>query len=429
MLPRFVKDNRGFTLVEMLVVTAVFIVVVIISSDAFNKILSSSRKLTQSEESNIEGVVGLEMLRHDLAQSGYGLPWAPVDFEGDITDSIQILPKYDETDLALHKNFNDGDPSPLGYISVPRAIVAGNNIAAAAGTYNLLAGTDYLAIKAASVGRATASKRFTHVSYSSSGGTPQAREPRRWPAASDNIPNGSGVIVINRERDTSGKNYIAKLIYDPAATASTNYFYQTYPSAGSALPVEVSPQRTQDLYIVYGIDDDDLRMPFNRVNYFVARPNDTNKVPQMCAPNTGNLYKTTVNHSDGHLNYLPILDCVADMQIVLGWNFSDTTAVVDTYSNADGSVVSGIGATGNVQGALANAATLRDRLKVIKVYVLAQDGRKDTSYTSPSPIVVGNKDSGEESLTKSYNIAAAGWSNYRWKVYRIVVSPKNLIGS
>ncbi len=34
---------------------------------------------------------------------------------------------------------------------------------------------------------------------------------------------------------------------------------------------------------------------------------------------TGILYKGTVNHADGLLTELPLLDCVADMQVIFGW--------------------------------------------------------------------------------------------------------------
>ena len=46
---------------------------------AFNTIITNSSKSSKIEESNIEGMIGLEMMRHDLEQMGFGLPWG---FEG-----------------------------------------------------------------------------------------------------------------------------------------------------------------------------------------------------------------------------------------------------------------------------------------------------------------------------------------------------------
>ena len=49
---------------------------------------------------------------------------------------------------------------------------------------------------------------------------------------------------------------------------------------------------------------------------------DMKIIPQACAPNTGILYKATINQSDGAIinqsdGYpLAILDCVADMQVI-----------------------------------------------------------------------------------------------------------------
>jgi len=189
-----------------------------------------------------------------------------------------------------------------------------------------------------------------------------------------------------------------------------------------------------------------LRMPFNRTDYFVATPPAT-AVQQAthCAPGTGILYKAVLKHADGLLNYIPLMDCVAGMQVVLGWD-TDGDGLIDTWSNADGTKYSssltidsntitnallspsGTTSSGNSSPNLSIVGTglnIRTGLKMIKVYILAQNGKKDTNYTSPSPIVIGEDD--ESNLTYSLNISTKGWSNYRWKLYRIVVIPKNLL--
>src|SRR5664280_1739013 len=83
----YLAGEDGFTLIEMIVVMAIFIVVIIITSSAFNTVLSQTKKVSKSEESNIEGVIGLEMFRHDLAQAGFGL-FTDID--------ATALPVYDE---------------------------------------------------------------------------------------------------------------------------------------------------------------------------------------------------------------------------------------------------------------------------------------------------------------------------------------------
>ena len=73
-----IRNCKGFTLIELIVVMAVFVVVIAISGDAFKTVLQQASKLFRSEESNIEGIVGLEVFRHDLQQAGYGLYTEPL---------------------------------------------------------------------------------------------------------------------------------------------------------------------------------------------------------------------------------------------------------------------------------------------------------------------------------------------------------------
>jgi hypothetical protein len=146
-----------------------------------------------------------------------------------------------------------------------------------------------------------------------------------------------------------------------------------------------------------------------------------------CAPNTGVLYKTSVLQNNGKLNYIPLVDCVADMQVVYGWDLrnglvSGTDGLIDTYSNADGTAAVGAGAA-DLPAAAGNAATIRDSLKLVKIFILAQAGRKDATFSSPATFNM--YDAGESSLGRTYTLTSA-MQNYRWKVYKIVVTPKNL---
>ncbi len=404
------KMNRnGFTLVELLVTMAVFIVVIVIAGNSFNVILSHTARLFRSEESNIEGVIGLEVLRHDLQQAGYGL----------YTETMGI--NYEEAAAALANVYNDAPTN------VPRPLVVGNDLAAVTDTgdsgsnFNIVPLTDYIAIKGTSVARNKISQKWTYLRYTSND-----VYPNKWRSNAENFANGDKVMLLRRQIGASTQSITV-------VPNTTGAFY--YPFSASAFSHLTSA--SANVYSIYGVDDaGTLRMPFNRSDYFVARPQDATQIPSFCAPNTGMLYKTTVNHSGGKLNYVPVLDCVADMQVVLGWDMNGD-GMIDTYSNAAGSAVNGTGSTTEVQAAIANsgnnsAATtpsIRNNLKMIKVYVLAQQGRRDPGYTSPSLISIG--DSGEASLTRpatagKYDIAAAGWLNYRWKVYRIIARPKNL---
>ncbi|MFA7059398.1 MAG: PilW family protein [Pedobacter sp.] len=401
-------NNKGFTLVEMLVVMVVFVIIIAITGDSFNIILSQTSKMFRSEESNIEGVIGLEMFRHDLQQAGFGL----------FSETPPV--SYEEAAAAPANEYNDAATN------VPRPILAGDNHVAVdenddtGASFGVLAGTDYLVIKATSVGRNRTSQKWTYLKYTS-----HDVYPNTWMSSAENFNTSDRVVLLRRQIGAQSQSAslekapTGKFYYEYSNTA-----FSSYTTSSSAI------------FSVYGLGSDTTpRMPFNRTDYFVARPKDSKQVPPQCAPNIGILYKTTLN-KDGSLNYVPLVDCVADMQVVFGWDM-DGDGVVDTYSNAGGTFViaagsAPVGSTAAVQAAMSNtnnnsAATIpsiRNNLKMVKVYILAQQGKMDRGYTSPSPIIVGG--SGESSLTRSYDITAKGWQNYRWKVYQIVTRPKNL---
>lgn len=392
--PTFRFGQAGFSLVEMIVVTAVFVIVVMIASESFNRIFSRSSTLSQREESNIEGVVALEMFRKDLVQAGFGLPW---DFTG------ASPPAYSEATEDTADDYNDSATAS----KIPRAFAAGDNLDGA--TKGTLDKTDYLVLKGSPLTRNVAAQNWTYVNYSSTG-----KAPKRW--SDGNLVDGDRVVVLKRGFSESG--YTSKLMHNG------NTFFTTYDADG--LAAGFRPQVPGEMCFVYGISSDqDPRMPFNRSDYFLKRPSS---IPTSCADNTGVLYKGVVNQDDGKISEIPIMDCVADMQVVFGWDINED-GVVDTYSNADGSTVSGTGSTSDIQATMVNAAKLRNMLKLVKVYLMVQDGGKDPTYRNNQKIIVGNEVLGEESLTKKYEVAeldAKKWTNYRWKIYRIVVTPKNL---
>lgn len=414
------NNVQGFTLVEMIVVMAVFIVVIMITGDAFNTILKHTSKLFRSEESNVEGIIGLEMLRHDIQQAGYGLFWEQSDPAATYTGEAAAAPA---------NAFNDGTSGP------PRAVVTATYAAAtnisddASKTSSILPGSDYLVIKATSVARNSVAQKWSYLKYSSGSVT-----VNNWLSAAENfVSSPSDKVVVLRRVVSSSNN---RVILNPDQNGDS---YVAYSNAAFD---HMSSASTQ-VMTVYGVDNSaTLRMPFNRTDYFVAKP-PTGSKPSVCSANdkVGVLYKATVNQIGGTLNFTPILDCVADMQVVLGWDLRDsgcasgTDGQVDTWSNANGTVTTKDTASNascalvdptEVANAMADPATIRNSLKVIKVYILAQQGRKDSGYTSTNPLLVG--DSGESSLTRSFTLDS-DMLNYRWKVYRIVTRPKNLLSN
>ena len=82
---------------------------------------------------------------------------------------------------------------------------------------------------------------------------------------------------------------------------------------------------------------------------------------------------------------------------------------------------------------------VRAKLKYVKLYIMVQEGRKKPDYTNTNNLInntlavvvgdVGPNPPSNAALTRGYsaaNLTTLGWLNYRWKIYRIVVRPKNL---
>jgi prepilin-type N-terminal cleavage/methylation domain-containing protein len=407
------RNRKGFTLIEMIIVMVVFIVVIAISGEVFRIVLQQSSKIFRSEESNIEGIVGLEILRHDLQQAGYGL----------YTETLSTA-YTDEATVAPASTYNE-----TGKTRPPRALVAGNNLtgrsdttSVSGSTFNILDGSDYLVLKGLTLGRNAASQKWTYLENGLAGVAPKI-----WGSGAENLNSSDYVMLMRRTITQTGKT----LAIVPDAS---NNFYRKYDSSTMTAFKQYSSSTNE--YVIYGLDDSLPQMPFNRSDYFVARPSTSTSIPSLCAPNIGTLYKTVLSQSTGKLSYLPLLDCVADMQVVLGWDLTigNTAAagqdgMIDTWSSPDPASCAGSGCSmspGGVSDAMADPVLLAAALKVVKVYILAQVGRKDPGYISPSPITVG--DANEQSITRNYSLASDKL-NYHWKVYRIVVRPKNLVSN
>ena len=135
-------------------------------------------------------------------------------------------------------------------------------------------------------------------------------------------------------------------------------FFTTYSS--SAFPIEFSPAAATTRFVIYGVSPSttNLRRPFNRADYYIQRPAS---MPQACAPNTGVLYKATINQMQmGALNPDPLIDCVADMQVIYRLDTNNDGTIDSTVND-----ISGL-----------TAQQIRDRVKEVRVYILSHEGQK-----------------------------------------------------
>jgi hypothetical protein len=179
-------------------------------------------------------------------------------------------------------------------------------------------------------------------------------------------------------------------------------FSTTFANTLAFVPVE-----PYSANIVYGIDNVSPARPFNRAEYYIAN-NAEYPTPRHCAPNTGVLVKAVVAHDGTGTTptLLPLVDCAADMQIIYGLDADLDPATALAWSP---DISAGM-----------TAADIRAQLAEIRVHILAQEGQRDDSYTTPSNTIFV----GSQGVGKSFNVS--GYRNYRWKLYSIVVKPVNL---
>ncbi len=376
-----IKRKTGFTLVELIIVMGILGFVLAAMSTTLVGMLNQYRQQSKISESNIEGIIGLELLRQDIERAGYGLPW--------------VIPSgvaYNEGNAASTYN----DCSGTAPCNPPHQILSGNNNDNSAwiDSNSGIPHSDYLVIKAANISRNASSQRWTYL-------TPAG--VKSWSTTTVPTPDDpqSGDYVIVLQQGTSDNN----------ANTMRNLVSGGTPVKFSAVSSSYLPPASELPRFVYGISDSAGLMPFNRADYFIAGPNTALvnagvvTIPNRCAPNTGVLVKET----DGNTSdVLPLLDCVADMEVVYRLD-TDGDGKIDTPSDDITSL---------------SAQQIRAQLKEIRVYVLAHEGQRDNSYTYPwTTIYVGDKkiDGG---LGPTVSIGTN--VNYRWKLYTIVVKPKNL---
>ena len=349
------RRDSGFSLLELVIALAIVAVVLAAASTFFIGVVKQYKVQTKITESNVEGILGLEILRQDVESLGYGLPW-------------NNLPSYSE---ALSGVLNDDGVAPRAVASVDESTLGINN------------GSDYLVIKSARVGMDGAAGKWTTLRAGA--------VTRDWGSAEENLVSGDRVIVLS----PGGSNTDQRALLTPVGGADFGNLTSYDPD---------DPFATN---IVYGIGAmTTAKFPFNRADYYIA-DNTVYPTPRHCAPNTGTLVKRVVKHSDGTLgDPLPLLDCVADFQVIFGLD-NNADRVVDSWST-------------NVSVPLLSAAELRSQLVEVRIHILAQSGQRDASYSYPQDnIYVGSESAGRY-------FPLSGYRKYRWKQYIIVVKPKNL---
>jgi type II secretory pathway pseudopilin PulG len=432
------RKSEGFTLVELMITMVMFTFVIIAATEIFTTMVGQFKQQSKIAETQIEGLIGLDLLRRDIEHAGYGLPWNVIGVTG--WGNLKGYTEAASDGSPDPATYNDTAPNPA---RAPRALVAGNNNVDVGPNSDV---ADYLVIKAANVALNNASHKSTNL-YRVDDTTSRVRE---WndldgTLSDTRLETSDRVIVLSPgSTETNSKALVAK----SDGTFHTTYTRSTNPDSlidGASF----MPETTRHVRIVYGIapqnSDDDPpvaitpRMPFNRADYFISTAN----VPERCAGwnedpakrETGVLEKATVNHTDGGLSFLPLIDCVADMQVVLLLDmdgdgtigtrasaYSDTgMTVMDDAADPESASVA------DVQATLLNADQLRQRLREVRIFILAHEGQRDPDFGYENTTITV-ADPGNGSLGSTFDLTTiSDYEDYRWKVYKLAVKVYNFM--
>jgi prepilin-type N-terminal cleavage/methylation domain-containing protein len=395
--------KKGFSLIELVVTIFIFAIVMAIVTNAFIPALKHYKQQSKIAETEVEKIIGLEILRMDLELAGAGLPWLVEDIgeDGNFSNDWSNLDNYLEAADSPANKYNDANTAP------PRAIVSGNDV----GIPNSDEGinnSDYLVIKSMFIRLSTETHKWTYITNDTTIGKVVVNI---WSNIDENPENTSLVVAVEPARSANKQRILITTLDNITGTPS-QVFFTTFESLFSPSPPYLpSPDES---YLIYVIDPADnvtsLRMPFNRADYYISDRN----VPLRCAPNTGVLVKTPISHADGkRTEEIPLMDCVADFQLIYGLD-TNNDGEIDTRTN---------------DISLLSAEDIRSQLKEIRTYILAHEGQKDIEYNfGRSTIDVGEFGLGHDG-TNAFNLSSqigSEYKYYRWKVYKMLIRPENL---
>lgn len=415
------KEQKGFTLVELMVALVVFGIAMAAATSSFLPLVGHFTQQSKIAETQMESVISLDVLRNDIEQAGYGLP------QSIMNRSWNTINDYKEAiDGYFPHEFNDVDIAS-GMFNPPRAIVLGNEKGTGASGFGINY-SDHLVIKSTLVRKFSDAGKWTYIKWDKEDGI---QDPHVWDDDRRNISLNTLVTVMKTVKGEDKRVLVA--------STDSNEFYIRY---GDIIGSPFEPTDPLDTYLVYAVGEDGegLRMPFNRADYYInAKPG---QVPIRCAPGTGVLMKAVLQHDRGAATatngkfgtYLPLFDCVADMQIILGLDM-DENGTIGTYTSdgddqSDGAVQAEAAASVDIKDTLNDAVLLRARLKEVRVYILYHEGQRDPGFSYNSEkIDVGEFSLGHvgaNAFDLKQKIGDPDYKYYRWKVLSMIIKPENL---
>jgi hypothetical protein len=331
------------------------------------------------------------MMRSAIGSAGYGLFWTSQNTPAAYTEVTGQPVTGLGVSSGVFTGFDDGS-------AAPRAVATGASGNGA-----------YLVIKSTMSPMDQVSRKWSYMNFSTSLAA-NASYIRPITAPDPGWASTDRAVIINTTFNAGESKQLAM---------NGTGFYITNPTVPPN--VNFMPTDSFQKRIVYGVAGQNLRMPYNRTDFYLDM-NATGK-PQSCNPGTGVLYMalagqngdyTSTNGTD-KLIY-PLLDCIGDMQV--GFDL-----VKD-----DGTFVASSALIDPDTAAVMDAAGIRAKLRTVRVYLLAQEGKKDPGFSYPGNSIMVGSDGLGAVWTPTMMSAKFGsdWLNYRWIVYSFTVDLKNL---
>ncbi len=367
------EKQKGFTIVELLVVIVILLAVLSVTYSTTITQLGGFKRQTKTAEIQMENLIGLELLRYDIEMAGYGLPY-------DLNSNQYIEAAIDGT---YTPNPDHADLDDAASYAPPRAFVLSNNGNTNSGN------SDVLGMKSLTAALNDTSEKWSYRYHDGSNWVNKS-----WSNSNYNFAAGERIIVMSA---------VLKVL-QPAGPATWDFSSSTVPD----------PADNDLIYLIYGVapSGTSLRMPFNRVDYYLKRP--TSGFPEKCNPDTYVLYRALISHSNGKRSpENPVIDCVADFQVAFCVDDNPEDDVCDSSTEWD-----------NDLSALSDAEDVRTQVKGLRVFILTHDGQFDKDYTyNGTTITLGDGDTGIINFDLT---GLTDYSNYRWKVLKLSVRPINL---
>ena len=383
-------------MVELMVALAIILIITAAASTAYVKLLGGVKVQGRITEGQMDTLSGFELLRYDIEMAGYGLfrelpPAAESGCTGPSSPDF-----YDEavaSDAPNAADFND-DPG-----EVPRAFFLSNN------TGNTLPGylpddnaSDVLVIKSMVANAQALNRKWSFLDSN--------RTIKSWGSTELDFADNDTVVAL----DETGRLRICSNWQD-----ATSASMLPLPSEGTT-------------YVVYGVNASTMRMPFNRVDYYLKQP--ASNFPSRCFAGSFILYRASINHGDGGRNEQPLIDCVRDFQVAFGID-TDGDRAVNTW----------------VTNPSLTAAEIRTQVREVRVFLLYHEGQRDKDFCFSGTINLGDVDiatqlvgnTGFQTLSDTPEEGALSTftppntppcqdekTHYRWKVGKLVIKPMNL---